>query len=338
MDDKHELIRAFDDCIAAFPNGHGTRNCVLLPRAACLAVKMGMGEDVFIDVVRNVAPDMGGADVRRSYRTAARKIQPGDSSITWAARRNGNAANPPRMFPNYVRHLINAGRDVETVDALAAMSAEPIADSQQAQLVAHVRRLFPSGRDVAYIFRKGANGATPGVLGRSLMSIADWLRDGNPNPPMNAGELIVPNPFTGALGETADGKQSYIAQSCLAAFPHVVIEFDELPLPDQCRFWAGFIRESKLPLVALVHSGGKSIHGCVHVGCADVLTWYAKRAQLVALFAADDNHAFRADVQAMRPRTGMRLAGVTRESTGTVQRLVWQCRWADAVNRAGVIA
>ena len=340
VDDKKELIRAYKDCIAAFPSGRGSRNCVLLPRAACLAVKLGLDEDAFVDDVRGVAPDMGTADVRRTFRTAGRKVQPGGNSgnvlaAGWGAARSANSANTARTFPRHVRNLMHAGRDVRTVDGLMRLSADHVVGlSPWFQLMNHLWWLFPDDTAIAYIFRNAP--PTPGVLGRSLMRVCDWLHTACPYPPISAGELVVPNPFTGNQGETADGRKSYIAQSCLAAFPHMILEFDDLPIDAQCQFWAGFIRESKLPLVCLVHSGGKSIHGCVHVGAADALDWYAKRAQMVALFVSDPDAAFRADVQAMRPRTGMRLAGVKRESTGNVQRLAWLCGWKRARELAGV--
>lgn len=342
IDDKRGLIRAFDGCMAAFPSGRGSRNCVLLPRAACLAVKLGVNEDAFVEAVNRVAPDMGAADVRRTFRTAGRKVRLGDgagrmSAVGWmsaAGWRKARSANPVRTFPGHVRNLIHVGRDVRTLEGLVRLSADSVAElSPLSQLTHHLRWLFPGQNEIAFIFRNDP--PTPGVLGRSLMRVDDWLRTACPNPPITAGELVVPNPFTGKAGETADGKRSFIAQSCLAAFPHMILEFDEMPLETQCQFWAGFIRASKLPLVCLTYSGGKSIHGCVHVGAADMQTWCAKRAQMAALFASDPEAAFRADAQAMRPRTGMRLAGVRRKSTGRVQRLVWACDWARARELAG---
>lgn len=338
VDDKRQLIRAFDDCMAAFPSGRGTRNCVLLPRAACLAVKLGMDETAFADAVHEVAPDMGTADVRRTFRTAGHKVVPtgGFGSATWMRNQTTRRkAEPPRTFPNHVRNLIQAGRDVRTIEGLMNLSVDPVAElSPWFQLMRQLWRLFPGERDIVYIFRNDP--PTPGVLGRSVMRVVDWLHSQCPNPPITAGELVVPNPFTGSIGETADGRKSYIAQSCIAAFPHMVLEFDEMPLETQCQFWAGFIRESRLPLVCLAYSGGKSIHGCVHVGAANMPDWFAKREQMLALFASDPETAFRVDPQAMRPRTGMRLAGVTRKNTGREQRLVWACGCKRARELAGM--
>ena len=338
IDDKRQLIRAFNDCMAAFPSGRGRRNCELLPRAACLAVKMGMDESAFIDAVREVAADMGAADIRRTFRTAGRKVAPagGFGSATWLRDlKRKTKAEPPRTFPHHVGNLINAGRDVRTFEGLMRLSPDPVAGLGRWLQMAHqLFRMFPGENDIVYIFRNDP--PTPGVPGRSLMRVRDWLNERCPNPPTTAGELVTVNPLSGEQGETTDGAKSYIAQSCLAGFPHAVLEFDEMPLEAQCQFWAGFIRQSKVPLVCLAYSGGKSLHGCVHVGAADLPTWNAKRAQLAALFASDSDPALRADVQALRPRTGMRLAGAVRASTGKVQRLLWACACRRARELAGV--
>lgn len=326
QDDKRELIQAFNDCIAEFPTGKGKRNCALLPRAGCLAVKLGMDEDAFIRTVQEVAPDMGAMDIRRTFRTATNKVDTTTTTTGWQyAGRIARTAGvkKPKTFPNYVRHLIRAGRDITTIDALQALSPQPIAGNRYVQTMQQMAALFPDESAIAYIFQNEP--PTPGIPGRSIMAVDKWLNALNPHQPHNAGELIVPNPFTGERGQTADGRPSYIAQTCLAAYPHIVVEFDEMPIETQCKFWAGFVRESKLQLVCLVYSGGKSIHGCIWFGCDDVDAWQRKRDQIARLFAADPDAHFRADVQAMRPRTGIRLAGAMRKSTGRLQRLLW-CR------------
>ncbi len=324
-DDKRELLHALEDTINQFPGGKGQRNCRLLPRAACLAVKAGWNLEMFADAIKGVAPDMGTADIRRTYATASRVVEKGTAAGAYSFHVAQHAEHA-RMFPHRVRSLIYAGRDVRTPDDLARLSPSPLTQGDDwCGTVMQMRLLFPRGDELAYIFRKDEHGATPGVLGKSIMRVDDWLRAGNKTPPDTAGEQIVPNPFTGKPGETVDGRQSYIAQSCLAAFPHMLMEFDELPMPEQCAFWAGLIRQGTLPLVCLVHSGGKSIHGCIRVNAPDLMTWQAMRARMLDIFAADDDPAFRVDGNAMRPRTGMRLAGAVRQSTGMRQRLLWTC-------------
>lgn len=98
-----------------------------------------------------------------------------------------------------------------------------------------------------------------------------------------------------------------------------------LPLENQCRFWAGFIRKSRIPLKCLVYSGNKSIHGCIDIRAGDANKYAEDKRKIESLFAASLNPALCADTAAMRPRTGMRLAGVIRRDSGKEQTLLWAC-------------
>jgi hypothetical protein len=82
-------------------------------------------------------------------------------------------------------------------------------------------------------------------------------------------EHIIPNPLTGEQGLRKDGQPSYRADDCVASFRFAVVEFDAMPLEQQIQFWAGV----KLPVVALIDSGGKSVHGWVRVDAADRDQW-----------------------------------------------------------------
>jgi hypothetical protein len=82
-------------------------------------------------------------------------------------------------------------------------------------------------------------------------------------------ELIVPNPLTGALAPNADGSPGYRGDAAVAVHRFVVVEFDRLPIVQQMQFWSYV----KLPVVALIHSGGKSLHAWVRVDAADEAEW-----------------------------------------------------------------
>jgi hypothetical protein len=82
-------------------------------------------------------------------------------------------------------------------------------------------------------------------------------------------EHIAPNPLSGKTGPTKDGSPSYRADSCVAQFRLATVEFDTMPRERQIQFWAGV----KLPVVALVDSGGKSIHGWVRIDAANAHEW-----------------------------------------------------------------
>lgn len=82
-------------------------------------------------------------------------------------------------------------------------------------------------------------------------------------------EHIIPNPLTGEQGQTKDGKPSHRADSCVARFRFATVEFDKMSRGEQIQFWAGV----KLPVVALIDSGGKSIHGWIRIDAANADEW-----------------------------------------------------------------
>ena len=100
-----------------------------------------------------------------------------------------------------------------------------------------------------------------------MRSASEWItcfEGGTPVP-----EHIIPNPLTGEQGKTKDGKPSYRADVCVARFPFAVIEFDAMPREQQIQFWGGVA----LPVIALIDSGGKSIHGWVRTNATDAGEW-----------------------------------------------------------------
>ena len=233
---------------------------------------------------------------------------------------------PPQTFPRFVRDMVAAGGGMGDCGSDAVRELSPCLDwfgtpPPPNQTAMFMRAAFAPG-EMVHVFRDDV--PTVGRPGANIRPAADWVEligRGEPLP----GDLLVPNPFTGERGETTAGKQSFIAQSCLAAFPFMVLEFDEMPLAKQCAFWRAFILTSRLApaLVALTFSGNRSIHGLVHVGCAALADWQAVRQRMRGLFASDPDATMRADVQAMQPRTGTRLPGVRRFDNGRRQTLLY---------------
>ena len=104
--------------------------------------------------------------------------------------------------------------------------------------------------------------------GAEVRTAGDWMRrieDGAPVPPH-----WIPNPLTGGEHPTGDGKLSRRGDSAVASFRFAVAEFDGLSKPDQLAFWWGF---RTAPIVALIDSGGKSIHAILRVDCATRADW-----------------------------------------------------------------
>jgi len=100
-----------------------------------------------------------------------------------------------------------------------------------------------------------------------VLRVSEWIRrfeHGCAIP-----EHIVPNPLTGEPRLTKGGKPSFRADSCVEQFRFAVVEFDEMPREQQLLFWAGV----PLPVVALLDSGGKSIHAWIKIDAANVGEW-----------------------------------------------------------------
>lgn len=266
------------------------------------------------------------ADIRRGWNDARPQ---GDRFNRASCEQRGTrftrhrGRNAGESFPHCVRRLIG---DLDaamkaTADDVSGLSPFAIPADGEAQTVSFLAHLFRP-EDLLYIFR--ADKPATGTPGANLVPCREWLADLGRGASM-PGDIVVPNPFTGEEGDTAGGGRSFVAQSCLARFPFAVIEFDGLPLPLQYAFWRGLLMKSPLaPRVAsITYSGGKSLHGLLHVACGSLDEWLTVRDKLRGLFAADEDPAFRADQEAMRPRTGTRLAGVARFENDRLQRLLY---------------
>jgi hypothetical protein len=103
-----------------------------------------------------------------------------------------------------------------------------------------------------------------------VQRVDDWLHD------LKLGEFdwlnsphIIANPLTGEIGTTKQGKPSYRADACVVDHRYAMVEFDKISKEKQYEFWAGI----DLPLVAIIDSGGKSLHAWIKVDAADYTEW-----------------------------------------------------------------
>ena len=71
---------------------------------------------------------------------------------------------------------------------------------------------------------------------------------------------------------TKTGKNSYRADSCIKEFRYVVAEFDLISIQEQISFWVQLLQEN-LPIAAIIHSGGKSLHAWIAVNCTEREEW-----------------------------------------------------------------
>ena len=143
--------------------------------------------------------------------------------------------------------------------------------------------------------------------------VGEWLRRlerGDSVP-----EHIIPNPLTGLPGKAKDQRTSYRADACVSAFRFAVVEFDNMPRARQIEFWAGVM----LPVVALIDSGGKSIHAWVRIDAAGATEWERRvEDKLFGLLGA-----LGADRACRNEARLSRMPGHLRRDTGRQQRLLY---------------
>jgi RecA-family ATPase len=157
--------------------------------------------------------------------------------------------------------------------------------------------------DGKWLPSKGVYDRTAGELIDSLKkhpddvgaTVGDWKPD--------CGAWIRFNPLDG------DG----VKNENVTKFRYALVESDTLPIAEQDILF----RKLELPIAALVHSGGKSLHAIVHID-ADSYEEYRKRVEYLYDFL--EKHGVSIDKQNRNPSRLSRMPGVTRN--GNRQYLV----------------
>jgi len=302
----------YETALDAFAQS-GNRYAKIPELTACGKAAGLTAEEIIEDARAHGVTDRDG-DIRRMYNGST--VTP-NASRTAYARFGGRSRKPKpperKTSPNEVRDMIAWGQAVGTSADLMAMSPTPTAD---------LRGIDAARAQIAAMFAPDdlilVGTMKHGVDERNLRRASEWLADPN----LTAWEQVKINPFTGEQAEGGSKGLTRIGEKCLARYPLMLLEFDELPLADQVRFWAGMVFH-EMPVVAVIYSGGKSLHGLIRVGAADERTWCARRDHAKALYCADPDPAYRADGQALRPAAGVRLAGAVRQDTARAQRLLY---------------
>ena len=176
------------------------------------------------------------------------------------------------------------------------------------ELVTYLETLFSPEEIVGYVTEawqkeekwlpadKGACTRTAGELISALNKYQDDLGSalwGEPHP--EAGAWIRFNPLDGQ-GAKNDN---------VAEFRYALVECDDMDVGKQ----KAIIEELELPVAALLHSGGKSIHAVVRVG-AENLVDYKKRVEY--LYSICKKNGLKVDTQNKNPSRLSRMPGVWR--------------------------
>lgn len=185
-----------------------------------------------------------------------------------------------------------------------------------AELIAYLEILFDPDDKVGYVANdvwqdadgkwmpgRGAYDRTAGELIAAIRkhpddigaAIGDWKEE--------AGAWIRFNPVDGAG----------VKNENVTKFRFALVESDTLPIPEQ----DALFRKLQLPIAALVHSGGKSLHAIVRVD-AESYEEYRKRVDFLYDFLG--KQGVNIDRQNRNPSRLSRMPGITRN--GNRQRLV----------------
>lgn len=288
--------------------------------------------------------ELGG---RKDYAAANSKAAAFDR--IWTPKREPTAAEkreaarralPPNIRGTVAR-LVIEGRGA-TSKTLREMSPSAIPPAPAEQAAAHLNAL---GADWRWQIWAGTIGAkVPGGKRGGIVApfaLADTIRAGLSDIPTH----VSLNPLTGREGRTKDGLPSFDCAATVAAFPFALLEFDGLPLADQCAVFAALIRKKPGRVVSIVYSGGKSLHAVMlmpecddrrmHTKTrvealredrteADDRKWAANMEKLRSAFASSDNPAERIDLApTMNPAIHTRLAGAYRADKSKRQTLLY---------------
>ena len=158
-----------------------------------------------------------------------------------------------------------------------------------------------------------------GAMGDTIRTSMEWIRffqDGG-----KTGPHIIPNPLTGTPAPTKTGDKATLrGDGNISAYRYCMAEFDTLPRTDQLRFWGAV----KLPIVALIDSGGKSIHAWLDVQKLATVTTPDEWATHIKgrLYGAILT-PMGVDAACSNPARLSRLPGHYREEKQAWQRLLW---------------
>ena len=194
------------------------------------------------------------SEVSTAIRKAYAETMPGGTESHYTPQR----APKPKTLPMTAAAFIKRGNGAEECDWWEASPIRIDWEPGPQDALAILGTLYAPGEFVFCGERYGADVKTAG----------DWIariEGGAPVPPH-----WIPNPLTGEEHPTGNGKPSKRGDSAVCGFRYAVAEFDGLSKADQLAFWWGF---RTAPIVALIDSGGKSVHAILKVDCATRADW-----------------------------------------------------------------
>ena len=268
-------------------------------------------------------PPLTVADVRRSIQTErCDKVPMEDRPTGWG---RNKWQPPPKPKPplgggaaSFVDRMIGQGKGVSG-KALVEVSPVPIPPESWRQTICFLDAMYDE-TDYLFCGEKGHKG----VLGKNVRTAKDWRQLFFRCQNDIVCPLLIANPLTGKNALTKDGRPSPRCDASVRRHRYALVEFDAMPLEEQCAFWAGVIATKILPLRSLVFSGSKSLHGLIEIDAPDRAAWDKTLDALLCEVCNPDAPKDRqADRNCRNPARMTRLAGAWRQDKERRQKLVW---------------
>lgn len=242
---SREFAYFLDYVLRLPPTGSGVGCHPKLYRAACMAKSAGLRMDTAAAIITEFVDDkirpLGPSEVHDTVVNAY-----------GAAKRRDAPATRPLVNPvSFRKKLLDAA-----TGAFSGGIDLPSPDDYASQQRLFMETLY-SPADRLYFGRSDAKVT-------HIPTVAELLEKlDTSNRPI--GPYFIPNPFTGELGATKAGKPSYRCDDTIAHRRFLTCEMDNDSLDFQKELWSGAINLG-VPVAAITHSGGKSLHALVYVG------------------------------------------------------------------------
>ncbi|MGC9977182.1 MAG: hypothetical protein ABSC57_10835 [Syntrophales bacterium] len=158
-----------------------------------------------------------------------------------------------------------------------------------------------------------------GIIAETIRTAGEWkthFKDGGKTAP-----FIIVNPLNGIPAHTkSSDKTTLRGDGNITSFRHCIGESDTLSREDQICFWSAV----KLPVVALIDSGGKSIHAWLNLAkLGEVETLEQWQAKIKGRLYDRLLVPLGIDGACSNPARLSRLPGHYREEKKAWQRLLW---------------
>lgn len=298
-----KIHRSYQRSLKNLPFMVGQRNPNLVPIALQGLRERRSPEDIYEDILQNCGePGLDDVEVNRAVKAAIRYYNgnPLSGRPTKSTRQRMRKPERDPVGRDFVRNMVEAGTGA-TPDSLRSLSRVQVPADAREQYRAYLATLFKPDEYLCM----------GEVWSKDVRPMKDWLAVQGELP-----DHVITNPLSGEWGRTTDGRPSQRCKECVVAYRHALIEFDGLPLEDQYAFWTGVLAsEDKplLPVVSLVFSGGKSIHGLLRLDAKDEDEWKAHWTRLKAYLCNQDApEDQRIDTACSDPSRLTRTAGARR--------------------------